>query len=336
MKLLLSDALANLAPEVLPADVNYQIPWINAVCARAFSVGKWVGTEIRWRGSDTLVNFAVFNDPWGGRFFTLPRNIACILGGSHGDPGNSLQARFLPDRIRGTWFEFQTGGWGVGDAMAGTGLQDAGDGFTCFRDITEASYLRVKTEVAEAANTKVRFRGIDQNSEVIYTGTGAARYEGVDLDISTGLTTTTTQQFSAIPTTIKKPSTYGVIRLYAVSVATATETLIGIYDPGDKAPSFRRYRISGTQEHSVVQAMCKRRHVPALVDADEVIPSNIGFIELGLQGRRYDLANDPATAAKYWMDGFALLNAELAEDSGGATPIVQFEVGRQIGRIPAH
>jgi len=336
MKLLLAEALANLAPEVLPADDTKSIPWLNAVCARFFTVGKWVGTEIRWRGADTLVNFAVFNDPWGGRFFTLPRNIANILGASHGDPGNSLQARFSVDRIRGTWFEFQTGGWGVGDAMAGSGLQDAGDGYTCFRDITEPSYLRVKTEVAELTGAKIRFRGLDQNGEAIYTGTGTNRYEGVDLDISTGLITTTTQQFSAIPTTIQKPATYGVVRLYSVSVATATETLIGIYDPGDKAPSFRRYRIASTQPATIVQAMCKRRFIPALVDADEVIPGNLGAIELGFHGRRYDLQNDPPTAAKYWADAFALLNAELGEDSGGATPIVQFERGRSLGRIPAH
>lgn len=336
MKLLLADALATLAPEVLPADTNFQIPWLSAVCARFFTVGKWAGTEIRWRGADTLVNFAVFNDPWGGRYFTLPRNIANILGASHGDAGNSLQARFSVDRIRGTWFEFQAGGWGAGDAMAGSGMQDAGDGFTCFRDITEASYLRVKTEVAELAGATVRFRGLDQNQQAIYTGAAGARYEGVDLDISTGLTTTTTQQFSAIPTTIKKPTTYGIIRLYAVSVATAAETLIGIYDPGDKAPSFRRYRISSTQNATVVQAMCKRRFIPALADADEVIPGNIGAIELGLQGRRYDLASEPATATKFWVDAFALLNAELGEDIGGATPILQFERGRSLGRIPAH
>lgn len=334
MKLLLSDALDQLAPEVLPADTNMQVPWINAVSSRFHTVGKWAGTTVRWKGLDTATNFAVFDDPWGGRYFTLPRSLLCVLAGGHGDGRDSLQARFSTDRIRGPWFEFAGSGWGVGDAVGGGGLQDAGDGFTCFRDITEDSYLRVKTELAETALAEMLFRGLDENEEPIYTGTGTAAYEGVKLVIGSALTTTTTQQFSSIPSIIQKPVTYGPVRLYAVSVADATETLIGMYDPGDTAPSFRRYRLSCTSDSTTVHAMCKRRHVPVVADADEIIPGNINALELGLQGRRYDLANDPETAARYWGDAFALLNAELGEFHGGATPRMQFERGMSLGRIP--
>lgn len=334
MRLLLSDALATIAAEVLPAVSADRTAWINAVSARFFATGKWVGTTTRWRGTDVMTNFAIFDDAYNGRYFTLPRNLLAVLGASHGDQANAPRCRFSADRIRGPWYEFSADGWGVGDATAGTGLQDAGDGWTCFRDITEDSYLRVKTEVAEAANTEVLFRGLDENDEPIYTGSGASTYEGVKLDISTGLTTTTAQQFSAIPTLIQKPVTRGPIRLYAVSVADATETLIGMYDPGDKSPSFRRYRLACQPDHTTVHAMCKRRHVPAVADADEIIPGNINALELGLQGRRYDLMNDPDTAAKYWLDAFALLNAELGEFNGPAAPRVMTEKRTQWGRIP--
>lgn len=334
MRLLLADALTQIAPEVLPADSNYRTAWISAVCARFFTVGKWAGTTTRWKGVDTAVNFAVFEDAFGGRYFTLPRNLLCILAAGAGNADGSLQARFGTSRIRGPWFEFSNAGWGIGDAVAGSGFQDAGDGFTCFRDLPDTSYLRVKTEVAETALAEMLFRGLDENEEPIHTGTGSASYEGVKLVIGAGLTTTTTQQFSSIPSLIKKPVTYGPVRLYAVSVADATETLIGLYDPGDTAPGLRRYRIAGQSDATTVHAMCKRRHVPAVADADEIIPSNINAIELGLHGRRYDLANDPQTAAQYWNDAFALLNAELGESHGGSTPRVQFECGTSLGRIP--
>lgn len=334
MKLLLAEALSTVAPEVLPADEAYEVPWINAVTSRFFAVGKWAGTTSRWRGINTATNFSIYDDPWGGRYFTLPRSLLCVLAGGHGDGSGSLQARFSTDRIRGPWFEFAGSGWGIGDAVAGSGLQDAGDGFTCFRDITEDSYLRVKTEVAETALAEMLFRGLDEDKEPIYTGAGAASYEGVKLVIGAALTTTTTQKFSSIPILIRKPITYGPVRLYAVSVATATETLIGMFDPGDTAPSFRRYRISGKSDSTTVHAMCKRRHVSVVADADEIIPGNINALELGLQGRRYDLANDPETAARYWGEAFALLNAELGESHGGATPRVQFERGASLGRIP--
>lgn len=333
-RLLLADALATIAPEVLPADASKQVPWVNAVCARFFAVGKWAGTTTRWRGSDTAVNFAVYNDQFGGRFFTLPRGLLCILAGAHGNSAGSLQARFTSDRIRGPWFEFSTNGWAVGDAVAGSGLQDAGDGFTCFRDLPDTSYLRVKTDQNETDGIKMQFRGLDENQQPIYSGTGAAVIEGVELDIGAASTTTTSQKFSAIPSLIKKPVTFGPIRLYAVSVADATETLIGIYDPGETAPCFRRYRMFGQSTATTVHAMAKRRHVPAVADADEIIPSNLGAIELGLQGRRYDLANDPATAARYWMEAFDLLNSELGESRGGAAPRLQFDRAFGLGSIP--
>lgn len=333
-RLLLADALSQIAPETLPADSTKQLPWINAVTSRFFTVGKWAGTTVRWRGADTSVNFAIYNDAVGGRYFTLPRNLLCVLGGAHGNASGSLRARFSTDRIRGPWFEFVGDGWGVGDATAGSGLQDAGDGFTCFRDLPDTSYLRVKTDQNETDGIKMLFRGLDENGQPIYSGTLAATIDGVELDIGGALTTTTTQKFSAIPTLIRKPITFGIVRLYAVSAATAVETLIGLFDPGDTAPSFRRYRISGQSDSTTVHAMCKRRHVPAVADADEIIPANLGAIELGLQGRRFDLANDPKAAAGYWTDAFALLNAELGESHGGATPRVQFERGTGLACIP--
>lgn len=334
MRLLLADALATIAPEVLPAVSADRTAWINACCARFFAVGKWAGTTTKWRGTDVMTNFAIFDDAFGGRYMTLPRNLLAVLGASHGDQAGAPRCRFSADRIRGPWYEFSSDGWGAGDAVGGSGLQDAGDGWTCFRDITEDSLLRVKTEVAETDPTQVLFRGLDENDEPIYTGAGASSYEGVKLNIGSALTTTTTQIFSAIPTLIQKPVTNGPIRLYAVSVADATETLIGMYDPGDKSPGFRRYRLACQPDHTTVHALCKRRHVPAVADADEIIPGNVNAIELGLHGRRYDLMNDPDTAAKYWMDAFALLNAELGEFNGAAAPRLQIERRTQWGRIP--
>lgn len=334
MRLLLADALSQLAPEVLPSDTATKKAWINAVASRFFSTGKWAGTTTRWRGTDTAVNFAVFEDAYEGRYFTLPRNLLSILAAGAGNPAGSLQARFSTQPIRGPWHEFGNAGWGIGDAVAGSGFQDAGDGFTTFRDFSEASYLRVKTETTEADPTVVLFRGLDQNGEEIYTGSAGSRYQGVELDIGDGATTTTTQQFSAPPTLIKKPVCRGVIRLYAVNVSTAVETLIGIYDAGDTAPGFRRYRIACTSDATTVHAMCKRRFITAVSDADEVIPGNLAAIELGLHGRRYDLASDPKTADQYWLDAFGLLNAELGEYNGGAVPRFLAESGMSLGRIP--
>lgn len=330
-KLLLSDALSQIDPAFLP-ESSKQTKWINSVCAKMFAVGKWKGTTMKWRGIDTAVNFAIFNDIWGGRYMTLPRNLLSILAAGGGNTAGSLQARFSTQPIRGPWHEFGNAGWGIGDAVAGSGFQDAGDGFTCFRDLPGVSFLRVKTEVAEAIDAEMLFRGLDENEEEIYTGVGSSSYEGVKLVIGAGLTTTTSQKFSIIPTLIKKPVTYGPVRLYAVDVDSGNETLIGLYDPGDTAPGFRRYRISCQSDSTTVHAMCKRRHIPAVALADEVIPGNVAALESGLQGRRFETSNDHDAAQQYWTDAFAILNSEIAEDNGGATP-TWLQSGPSIGRI---
>lgn len=333
MKLLLSDAIDRIAPECLPASSADQVSWINAVCAQFLSTGKWEGTTLQWRGSATAVRFAVYEDAYGGLQFTLPRNLLCLLASAHGDDSGGTdesRVRFGSRPIRGMWHEFGNGGYGVGDTVESSGAHDAGDGFAVFRDFAEDSYLRVKTDVAEATGATVRFRGLDEDGEEIYSGSGASTYQGIDLDISTALTTTTAQVFSAPPTLVVKPVTRAQIRLYSVSVADGTETLIGVYDPGETAPSYRRYRISGNATVTTVHAIAKRRHVDAVADQDEVVPGNVQAIEYGLMGRRYDLANDPKTAAEYWSRAFGLLNASLGEAQGSTTPNVQF-AGPRIG-----
>lgn len=335
-KTLVSDVLAGLDAAVTPADSTQTIPWLNRVLEKMIAGGQWGNTTVKWKGVETAASFNVQQDANGFRFFTLPRTLLSVLGGGHGVTGgtDNFLCRFDCHPIRGPWFEFGTGRRGIGDYAAGSGIQDAGDGWTTFADILTPSYLRVVTATAELAGTTMLFQGLDQNQNEIFTGTGINMYRGVKLNISTGLTTQTTQQFSAAPTVVQKPVTYGPVNLYAVSVATGVATLIAIYDPGETAPGYRRYRLAGawrgpfpvgSTNSTTVHVMAKRRFVPVVTGSDEVIPGNITALEYGFQARRYDLQNDPKTAASYWQQTFALLNADLGEHNGGAAPTLIFQ-----------
>lgn len=334
-KLCLADALLSLAPETLPADTAYQVPWINAVLETFHSSGKWKDTVLRWKGLTTSAAFVIYQDANDNYCITLPRHIQSILAGATGygteDPPCASNTP-----VRGPWWAFNSAGPGAGDRVGTTGLTDAGDGWTTFRDFTVDSYLRIKTEVVEATGSTLLFRGLDEDGLEIYTGAGAASYQGVNLDISTALTTTTTQQFSAAPTLIRKPVTRGPIRLYSVAVSDATETFIGEYAAGEKNPGYRRYQVAGCEDGTMttVHAMVKRRHTPVVADADEIIPSNLSALELGLQGRRYDLNNDTKTALDFWTRAFSLLNSELGEYRGGAAMRMQMERGSGLASIP--
>lgn len=349
MKLLLGDALNQLDPAALPADNSAgkttQIAWINQVIAHFYLTGKWAGTTVRWKGTSAGVSFAIYYDANQQAFITLPRGLLSLLASAYGatSPGlaPSANVRFSNMQINGPWHEFANGGWGVGDQTWGRGMQDAGDGWTTFRDLTEPSYLRVVTSEAEASGTTMLFRGLDQNSNEIYTGSGTNTIQGVNLDISTGLVTQTTQIFSASPTLVRKPITYAPVNLYSVGVASGTVTLIATYDPGDTSPGFRRYKLGGmisTQNQPIpfttLHAMVKRRPLLLVSLADEVIPGNIPAIELGLMGRRYDLQSDTKTADEYWGEAIALLNAELGEFNGAAVPRVIFQRGSNLAGMP--
>lgn len=344
MKTLLADALAQIAPEVLPGDASKQKIWLNAVCQQFFGHMKFGGSTVRWRGTNTGASFQIFYDAAGTAYFTLPRGLISVLAAGYGitTPGQppSYNVRFSNAQVNGPWHEFGNGGYGVGDQVWGRGIFDAGDGFCVFQDFPDASTIRIVTSEAELGGSTMLFRGVDANGNEIYSGAGAGTIQGVPLDISAGMTTNTTQVFGSAPTLVKKPVTYGPVSLYAVSVATGIATLCAIYDPGDTSPGFRRYRLGGPVTpgqpipYVTVHAMAKRRFVSAIADADEVIPGSIPAIELGLQGRRYDLQSDQKTASAFWRDAFEILNAELNEYNGGAVPNIIFQKGWNVASMP--
>lgn len=346
-KLLLGDALNQIDPAALPAGGQAtQIAWLNIVLNHFFLQGKWKGTTVRWKGANTGANIAIFYDSSNQAYVTLPRGMAALLAAAYGQtnvPPN-FQFRFSNSVVNGGWYQFLNGGvngYGVGDQVWGNGVMDAGDGWTTFRDLSEPSYLRVVTLEAEANGATMLFRGTDANGNDIYSGSGAGTINGVTLNISTALQTQTTQVFGA-PSLIQKPVTYGPITLYSVGVASGTVTQIGQYDPGDTSPGFRRYRLGGATlnqgqtviPYTTLHAMVKRRSVPLVSLADEVIPGNIPAITKGLMGYRYDLQNDTAVADECWGEALALLNGELSEYNGAATPRINFQKGSNWAAIP--
>ncbi|MGB7195326.1 MAG: hypothetical protein WBD81_17870 [Collimonas pratensis] len=350
MKILLSDALAQLDPSVLPAVQNLQVPWINRCLETFFGEGKWARTTIKWKGLSTSAMFAIQRDNCGNAFFTLPRGMLSLLAGAYGQTGQqprpNYRVQFSTAEIQGQWHRYGNSGGAVSDEYWGRGILDMGDGFTCFADILEPSYLQVITETTETNATNVLFRGRDPNGNEIFSGSGPGTTIGVTLNIGASTTTQTTQQFGSAPYTIQKPVTNGPIYLYAVSAATGISTLISQFDPGDTAPGFRRYQLGGTGRgfqpynntpipYATVHAIVKRRFVPVVANSDEIIPSSIVALESGLQGRRYDLQGDSKTADEYWAEAIHRLNSELTEYNGAATPQVIFQRDTGLARIPS-
>lgn len=185
------------------------------------------------------VTFVVQPDENGEGFITVPRRWLSIRGVVSGERIG------FPLRVRNGWYEYSPGGIGMrcgSDAMRGViPLQGR---FTTFTKWNIPLYLRFKFEQDEEAGTIiVRGRLVGQN---IWNTSGGASTEGELVTFgdsgSPSTDVTTTNVFDEPPYQIIKPVTKGRVSMYTVD-ADDTETLVAVYDPSERSPRWRRYKV---------------------------------------------------------------------------------------------
>lgn len=269
------------------------------VCQRFFTGGKWRG----------MVASAVF--PVYEETITLPSSLETVLGANPMDADYDVTSS--PLALYSQWYRFTGSGEGRLSGCAYRGLIDLGDWFATFRDPLDPFYVKAVAEVSETSKT-ILLRGADENGKVIYSG---ASTEGVSLDINFASAQTTTQEFTNLSYWVKNGTTNGVVRLYAVDVDTAEETLIAIITPSKTVSGYRRYRVP--PGINWLEVIAKRAFVPMVADADPVIPSNIGALKHGLRAVRFEDASDDDRALVAWGNAYRELDNELQEFQGDAT-----------------
>lgn len=291
---------------------------INTYCERVISEGKWKGT------TDSLsLNVFRSTDEDGAEYgyVTLPRRFGTALGVRFkGATGWKSTSRMIHNQ----WFDWQPGRdcyW-----KPSSGLIDAGGGYAGFQDWSVDSYLRVKTDYAETGNLLIR--GIGTNEESIFTGSPPSVIEGVNLSLTA--TSTTTMLFRANSRIqVNKPATNGYVRLYSVTPG-GVETLVGLYEPGETVPSYRRYMVpKDLTADSTVEVMAKIRHVDMVSDNDLVIPGNASAVKNGLNAINYEERHDQEKAQAYWARVYSILNGDLhAHHGDGPASVALFGFDR--------
>jgi hypothetical protein len=185
------------------------------------------------------VTFVVQPDENGEGFITLPRRWLSIRGAVSGERIG------FPLQVRNGWYEYSPGGIGMrcgSDSMRGViPLQGR---FMTFSKWNIPLYLRFKFEQDEdEATIIVRGTLVGQK---IWTTTGGASTEGESVAFGDSgvpsATVTTTNVFDAEPYQIIKPVTKGRVSMYTVD-ADEVETLVAIYDPSERSPRWRRYKV---------------------------------------------------------------------------------------------
>lgn len=273
---------------------------VNQVVERFLLDGKWRGTFKRV----TLRTY--------GNTLTLPRNLESCLGC---DPLTSQGQNVigLPLMIYSRWFEFAAGGIGLTSSnclsCAIRGLVQQSDNVQTFNDPTGTFYIRAKaTEVSAGGFTLAG--GFDQNSSELFANITLAFANG---------TTTTTQQYTAMPL-IQKVVTTNAVSMYSVDVTSGVETLLCVYAPGETVPAYKRYVMPSAQDGDTFLAFCKLAYVPAVADTDIIIPSVTGALKLGLMSLQFEDRNDLERAASYMNQAIALLDADMQELNGAEIP----------------
>lgn len=203
---------------------------------------------------------------------------------------------------------------------------DMGDKFCTVRDIPVGSAGPIRTTITDAgdvANVN-RYFGLDENGLEIVDASGAAG-EAVTL---VNPSVNTVKSFSKL-TAIQKERSEG---RQTISWVGSTEDPLVVLEPWETIPNYHRYQCgniqpsSNTNEEPVV-LKCRLKYNPAYAPTDFIVPDNIGALKFGLLGLlNEDSPNDStrATAAKFWSDGYGILDRQLKSMRGAVNRTLNF------------
>lgn len=301
MRLTLGEARAQLYSAIVPSIDNQTSidrfnSYLNLAQERLINSGKWNGTILPVR----------FYSPDG--IISLPRQFLSVLA-----------CRWVKDQASGPikihngWFSYLTP---ISDLWAAsywprygfnnTFISDMGDGFTTFLDSPYENYtIRVEAENILDIGNEVVIKGIDAN--------------GIDITTIIPLENpniTTIEIFNGKLTMFQKAVTNGRVNIYAVN--GSDETKIGSYEATETTASYHRYSVPNEPKIDYIDALCKVRHVPCVLDTDEVIVSNLGALKNMLISLKFEDEADLERSEMFFNKALQLLNGESKETRGGS------------------
>lgn len=182
-------------------------------------------------------------------------------------------------------------------------------------------YLRVKS--TEASGNISFIGGYDADWDQVFTTTTLTLVSG---------TNTTTAIWKSMPQ-IQKPVTTSFVELYSVDVATAEETLIAVYAPGEKVPAYKRYKVPEWNGAVFARVFGKLAFNDVSANSDIPIPNNLGALKAGMQALAYEDAADMTRADMLWQRALTILDEERADSEDAEQPNFQVDPDFGIGSI---
>jgi hypothetical protein len=213
-------------------------------------------------------------------------------------------------------------------------IVDDSDGHVVFNEPTSLFKIRLEISDPQDVGKVVSIEAVGPDARRVYDEEGNAH-----LDVTLTSEGVTLPNLVAKVTSVRKPITEGNVTLLAVYPDNPDQKCaIGIYEPTETVPSYKRYKASGAEFTNQITCMCKRRFVELVNGADDetpIIPGNEGALKLVLMSLQYEDKNDMERAETYFQKAIQLLNAELKEDMGNPVITLQMNPVGAAMRIPA-
>lgn len=260
---------------------------LNEAQARLGDMGKWWGTYKRMRICGTL-NCIIW-----------PREVKTVEG---------LNVCSYSVPIANMWYEFQEDVYSPkvgcnGDVPCDpTMLLDRGN-VPQSRLFTANSYIKLVPASSTDDNKRILLQGTDPNGNAIRSQDGAGWVWGEYVVLASPFAQSVNAFAPQNLTGAQKPVTDDVVRVYAVNVLTAQETLIATWEPSETNPQYRRTFLTDLPElcdtsgtactsdcadngdgceaaledctNITLEAIVRLEFIPALVDTDWLFISNL-------------------------------------------------------------
>lgn len=270
---------------------------LNQLLQRFIDSGLWAKSEFQ-------VDLSAPNG-----YITLPRRASALLG--------LRVSNQSPRRIYALAHEFNEVGPGAYEFdRTMTSVMEMEE--VCVHtDLTEASsvYLRVQANDSGIGGEAI-LRGQDADGNRLYSADGQ---DGLRITLASG----DVNVFGTVG--MIESLTLPLMSKYC-SLRTGT-TELGVYEPGETDPSYRRYKVGSIPSTCTITALCSRRHVDLVNEEDLVVPNNVGALKHGLIALRLEDQSDLDSSVAHFDQAYALLNAELRRLRGKARVIPTFNYG---------
>lgn len=248
---------------------------------------------------------------------TLPREVETVLAVNIGG---------RPTLGFGTLFNFHLNGPGDCRTRCDWSWQDQGNWHSTYRDLVTPAKLVAHLQTSDDNNKELVVFGYDTNGNVLRREEGGVWKNGYRVPTIYGVAVPD----SGAPTIARitgifKAPTVGSIRLSTTDDSGTTGVLLGVFEPDETLPQYRRIRLNKACTWARV---AYRKTTPTFTSRYDHVPlrSRLGFL-LGIQARKHYSDNRIAEAHALEVDAVRLeLEAQqVVEPTGTFNPIQMFE-----------